>query len=49
MLFKPVMEKVLQQEAIPASLAACRIVPATLGDSIGDYAALCVAIYEDKF
>ena len=49
MLFKPLIEKVLQKEAIPASLEVCRIKPAELGDSIGDYAALCVAIYEDKF
>jgi glucokinase len=49
MLFKPIIERVLQQEAIPASLEVCRILPAELGDSIGDYAALCVAIYEDKF
>lgn len=49
MLFKPLIERVLQREAIPASLEVCRIVPAGLGDSIGDFAALCVAIYEDKF
>ena len=49
MLFKPLIEPVLKREAIPASLEVCRIVPAQLGDSIGDYAALCVAIYEDKF
>jgi glucokinase len=49
MLFKPIVEKVLQKEAIPASLELCHIKPAKLGDSIGDYAALCVAIYEDKF
>jgi glucokinase len=49
MLFKPLIEKVLQQEAIPASLEVCRIKPAGLGESIGDFAALCVAIYEDKF
>jgi glucokinase len=49
MLFKPVIEKVLRQEAIPAANEVCRIVPAQLGDSIGDYAALCVAVYEDKF
>jgi glucokinase len=36
-------------EAIPSALNVCRIKPAELGDSIGDYAALCVAIYEDKF
>jgi glucokinase len=49
MLFKPLIEKVLRQETIPASLEVCRIVPAGLGESIGDFAALCVAIYEDKF
>jgi glucokinase len=49
MLFKTLIENVLNKEAIPASLEVCRIKPAELGDSIGDYAALCVAIYEDKF
>jgi glucokinase len=49
MLFKSLIEPVLKREAIPAALEVCRIVPAELGDSIGDYAALCVAIYEDKF
>jgi glucokinase len=48
-LFKTLIEPVLRREAIPAALDVCRIVPAELGDSIGDYAALCVAIYEDKF
>ena len=48
-LFKSLIEPVLKREAIPAALEVCRIVPAELGDSIGDYAALCVAIYEDKF
>jgi len=48
-ILKPLIEKVLQEEAIPDSLKVCRIVPARLGESIGDYAALCVAIYEDKF
>lgn len=49
MLFRPVMEEVLRKEAIPLSLKVCSIKPSMLGDSIGDYAALCVAIYEDKF
>ncbi|HLN55279.1 MAG TPA: ROK family protein [Bacteroidales bacterium] len=49
MLFKPVVDEVLKKEAIPLSLGVCSIKPALLGDSIGDYAALCVAIYEDKF
>lgn len=49
MLFQPLIEKVLQREAIPSALEVCRIKPAELGESIGDFAALCVAIYEDKF
>lgn len=49
MLFKPIVEKILQMEAIPSSVDVCRIKPAELGESIGDYAALCVAIYADKF
>ncbi len=42
-LLRPHMEKILQKEALPTSYAACAIVPAALGDSIGDYAALAVA------
>ncbi len=48
-LFQPEMMRVLKQEAIPAALQVCTVKPAALGDSIGDYAALCVAVYEDKF
>ena len=49
MLFKPHVDRILKQEAIPAALDVCQIKPAALGDSIGDYAALCVAVYDDKF
>jgi glucokinase len=45
-LFKPHIDRVLNEEAIPAAVAVCEIKPALLGDSIGDYAALCVAINE---
>jgi len=48
-LFKPLIDKVLKEEALAPSLEVCTIMPAKLGDSIGDYAALCTAIYEDKF
>ncbi len=37
------MEEVLKKEALPASRAQCRIVPAMLGEQIGDYGALSVA------
>ncbi len=48
-LFKTLIDPVLEREAIPSALGVCRIKPAELGDSIGDYAALCVALYQDKF
>ena len=48
MLFKPLIDEVMKQEAIPSALQVCQIKPAELGDSIGDYAALCVALYKNK-
>jgi glucokinase len=33
----------LRREALPASAAACEVVPAKLNEQIGDLAALCVA------
>jgi glucokinase len=38
----PIAEDVLRAEALPAALACCRVVPAALGEDIGDYAALAV-------
>jgi glucokinase len=37
------MEEVLSKEALPLANKVCRVVPAALGESIGDYAALSVA------
>ncbi len=34
----------MKREALPAAASACRIVPAGLGESIGDIAAVCVAM-----
>lgn len=48
-LFKPHIERILEREAIPSAVEVCTIKPALLGDSIGDYAALCVALYENQF
>ena len=42
-LFMPVVGPILEREALPLALKACRIVPAELGENIGDYAALAVA------
>lgn len=42
--FREPMERVIEREALKASASVCRVVPAALGDAIGDVAALTVAI-----
>ena len=42
--FRDAMQRVIDREALPLSRAVCRVVPAQLGDAIGDYAALSVSI-----
>lgn len=44
-LIRPSMEKVMKKECLAPSLEVVRVVPAQLGESIGDHAALCVAEY----
>ena len=34
----------MEREALPASAKICKIVPAALGERIGDVAAICVAM-----
>lgn len=43
-LLEPIMRAVLEKEALPLSLQVCQIVPAGLGEKVGDYAALSVAM-----
>ena len=45
------MMETLEKEALPVSRKACRIVPASLGELIGDYAAVSVGIkaYQDLY
>lgn len=43
-LFVEKMTEVLEKEALPQNLARCKILPAALGDRIGDIAALTVAM-----
>lgn len=45
-LLRGPMERVIQKEALGRSSACCRIVPAALGEQIGDYAAVAAAVYE---
>jgi glucokinase len=42
-LLWPIAKSVIEQEALPAGVRACQILPAALGESIGDHAALFVA------
>lgn len=42
-LMAPYVSEVLSREALPLANAVCQVVPAALGESIGDYAALSVA------
>jgi glucokinase len=43
-LLEPEALRVLHQEAHPHALAACEILPAGLGEQVGDYAGLAVAL-----
>lgn len=47
-LIRPSMEEVISAEALPHAARACRIVPAGLGEAIGDYAALSVGALEER-
>jgi glucokinase len=38
------MRRMIEHEALPQTLQACEIVPAALGEQIGDVSALCVAM-----
>lgn len=42
-MMKPLMQAVIDFEALPLASKVCRVVPAALGESIGDYAAISVA------
>ncbi|MEN6581390.1 MAG: ROK family protein [Armatimonadota bacterium] len=42
-LLWPVAEKVINAEALPGAVAVCKVLPAALGEAIGDYASLSLA------
>lgn len=42
---EPHMRPVLEAEALPGSLAVCKVVPTTLGEDIGTWAAIAIAVY----
>lgn len=41
-------EEEIRKECLAASAAVCEVVPAALGEAIGDYAALAAAVYEPE-
>lgn len=41
-LMAPVMQRVIDREALPLASKSCRVVPAALGEAIGDFAAISV-------
>ena len=43
-LFRPKMEEILKKECLGCNLQACSIVPAKLGEAIGDIAAISVGV-----
>jgi len=43
-LFRSRIEEIIREECLPLCACACSIHPAALGESLGDVAALCVAI-----
>lgn len=45
-LMEPAMRRILEQEALAPNRTVCRIVPAALGEQLGDVAALSVAMTE---
>ena len=47
-LLEPTMYEVIEKETLKLSREGCKVVPARLGNSIGDYAALSVAINGGK-
>ena len=43
-LIRPAMEEVIAKEALSPAAGCCKILPAALGENIGDYAAIATAI-----
>ena len=45
-LFMPLIEPIIEKESLTDSYKACKILPAEIGENIGDYAALAIAVAE---
>ena len=47
-LLVPAMSEVMEREALAPALEVCRVVKAELGEKIGDYAAIAIAMIRSK-
>ncbi len=47
-LFLPVMAPIVEREALEDARTVCRILPAEIGENIGDFAALAIAVMNDE-
>ena len=47
-LLAPETERVMKEECLSYALDVCKVVPAGLGENIGDYAALSLAVLAEK-
>ena len=47
-IMEPVITEVIKTEALPRSLSQCKIVASSLGNNIGNYGAICAALYNAK-
>ncbi len=47
-LLEPACMKVIEQEALKPAREVCSVVPAQLGEQVGDYASLCVAMLAEN-
>ena len=45
-LFMPLIAPIVEKESLTDSYKACKILPAEIGENIGDYAALAIAVAE---
>ena len=46
-LFMSLITPIIQQESLTDSYKVCKVLPAKIGENIGDYAALAIAVSED--
>jgi glucokinase len=48
-LFRSRVERVIKEEALPLTAGVCKVLPAELGESLGDTAAICAAVNGVKY